>query len=349
MAHKALKQQLDAITFDGAQRRPKRDLIADTLTFGIDLDLSAQVDVAAGGGADGTLVKEQPDGLLPTIRIFDNSREPVVEVSASELRQMQMRQVYGQAAPGVPLAIPGIQAATLIRRKYRILFADPRSENPIETALRPRDPKNFYIELEWPGTDDSTNGDLAAALISGGTRDVDVSDLKVDIMQIHDPDAFNRVLPIYMPRIRRYEYNIPATSPNFQAPIKTGADGIRAALLHGLDAGVTTEGIFNKISLRTDREYIREFVEARAWHEYELTENSALEDEAGIAMAYFGDEYADNGRLGTILRPYQGGNLRYMLDVNGSATRLVRLVQWELERIEGLVAPLKSIPAALLD
>jgi len=349
MSHKLIRQALDEIAFDGAQKRPRRDLIADTLTFYIDLDLSAQVDVAAGGGADGTLVKEQPDGLLPNVRIFDGSREPIVEISASELRQMQQRATYGQATPGAVLAIPGIQAATQIRRKYRIFFADPRSENPIETALRPRDMKNFYLELEWPGTNGAANGDLATALITGGTRSTTVTNLKVRVLQVHDPEAYQRVRPVYVPRIRRYEYNIPASSANFQAHIKTGADAIRASLLHALDANVTTEAVINKISLRTDRDFIREIVEARVWHENELSENSALESVSGIALGYFGDDFADNGRLGSVLRPYQGGNLRYVLDVTGSATRIVRLVQWELERVDGLVAPLEKVPGNMLD
>src|SRR5947209_8267650 len=112
------KQQLDSIAWDGNQKKPQRKLVADTLTTGITLSLSAQVDVAAGGGADGALVVEQVDPLITAIRIFDGSRDPIVDISPAELRQLMQRQVMGQAAPGVVLATPTIQAATLVRRTY---------------------------------------------------------------------------------------------------------------------------------------------------------------------------------------------------------------------------------------
>lgn len=345
--HNLIESQLDSIAFDGAQQRPRRDLIAETLTVGIILDMRAQVDVAAGGGADGALNNEQPDGLLPNVRIFDGSREPIAEISGSEIRQLSQRTVYGQAAPGVTLAIPGIQAATQIRRHYEIWFANPRSINPFETALRPRDLKNFYLEIEWPGTSAAANGPLAAALITGGTRTVTVSNLVVDVMQVHDTEAYRKIRPLYLPRIRRYEQAIPATTTQQPFLIKTGADAIRQALLHSLDAGVTTENVVNFLTLRDDRNFYREAVRARVWHERELQRNSALENVAGAAMAYFGVDFANNGKLGTLLKPYQGGNLRWVLDVTGAATRIMRLVQVEYERVQGLVVD--SVPAALLD
>lgn len=349
MAHDLVTSQLDSIAFDGAQKRPRRDLIAETLTMGIALDLNVQVDVAAGGGADGTLVVEQPDTLVPNVRIFDGDRQPIVEVSFSEIRQFAQRRVYGQAAPGVILTTPTIQAASKLRRHAEIWFSNPRSVNPVETALKPRDLKNFYIEIEWVSTDSSANGAVAAALITGGTRTVTPSAISVDIAQIHDPVAYLKTRPLYLPRIRRYEYNIPATTTSAPAVIKTGADAIRMALLHTLDAGVTTESIINAVTLRDDRKFYREVVKARTLHEAELQKYAGLENISGQAMAYFGFDFANNGKLGTLLRPYQGGNLRFVLDVTGSATRIVRLVQEEYERIKGITTDDSATPAALLD
>jgi hypothetical protein len=331
------KQQLDTITWEGNQKKPQRKLVANTLTTGLRLSLRGQVDVAAGGGADGALVVEQPDPLITAIRIFDGSRDPIVDISPAEIRQMMQRQVRGQAAPGVVLATPTIQAATLVRRTYDINFANPRFANPIETALRPKDKDNFYLEVEWAGTKADPNGDEANAVIAGGTRSTVVSVLNLDVEQIHDPVAFNRVQPIFLPRIRRYQIGAAQTSASLPFLITTKADGIAFALLRTQDAGVVVENAINKISLRDDATIYREAIFARTWHEGELIENSALENLTGVAMGYFGEDLAQFGRLGMVFNPYQGGNPRFVLDITGAGTRIVELVLMEYERVAGLV------------
>lgn len=349
MPHNLVKSQLDSIAFNGVDQRPRRDLIARTNSFALRLNLRGLVTVV-DGGADGALTNEQPDTLLPTVRIFDGDRSPIYEVSAAELRQFAQRSDYGQAAPGVPLAIAGAQVATAFRRSYVIPFANRRRLNPIETCLRPRDERNFYLELEWPSTNAAANGPLATALITGGADSTTVSALTVDIVQEHDPVSFaDGIKPLYVPRMRRYEQAVPATSPRFPFLIKSGADAISRSLIHTLDNGVTVENALNLITLRDDRNFLRESIRARDWHEAELAKYSALENATGAAMGYFGEDFANNGKLGTLLRPYQGGNLRWEFDLVGAAQRIVRVVNEEYDRVDGLTTDPDKTPAVLLD
>jgi hypothetical protein len=344
-AHNFTETGLSSINFDAGNLKPRRDLIADTATFGLLLDLSCTDTVVAGGGADGVVDPENPDGLLPNIRVFDGSTTPIVEISAAELRQMVMRIDGGQAAPGVRLAADGVQVVNL-RRQYYVPFVNPRTYNPVETYLRVRDPKNFYLEPEWAG---ATAALLQAALVVGGTRTHTLTNLKLDVTQIHDRATFAKLLPLYVPRIRRYSFGPVGTQPDFAIQLKITADAIRSMMLRSVDANVTTENIINKVTLRDDNDLIRENLLVRTIHEKELRKYAALEDRAGVAMAYYGSDFADDGRLGTLLKPFQHPNLRYVLDTTGSATRNVRVVTVEYERAPGLVAASSSINPKLLD
>jgi hypothetical protein len=333
------REQLDSIAFDGVNRRPSRDLVAETATMGLVLDLRAQVDIAAGGGADGALNVEQPLGLIRTIRVFDGSQNPVVEIEPRELWQLAARRGM-QAPSGVALATPGIQAATLVRAHLPLFFSDRWSKDPIEVHLRPRDPRKFRVEIEWAGT---SAADMAASLITGGTRAITITNLAVDILQVHDTVAFLKVRPLFLPRIRSYQVNAPASSARFPFEIKT-TDRVRASLLHTLDADVSTEGIITTLKLKDDQREHEVDVLARTWHEEEQYMFGGVGDVAPAMAYYFGD-YADNGKLSTVLSPFQGGNPRWVLGVVGGGARIIRAVNVELEQVAGITA--QQLPPGL--
>jgi len=345
MSLSTIKVQRSSINFTGTDPKPQRPLIASAI-LAIFVDMRAQVDVAAGGGVDGTLVPEGSDNLLPFFRIFDGARTPIIEISAAEMRQKAQREVRGQSVPGVQLVSPSIQVATQIRRHYALYFAKPRRANPIEVHLRSKDPQNFYLEVQYPGTGLVT--DLATALITGGNRTVTVSNYTLDISVLYDPAAFVRMLPIFQPRIRRYSIQAPLTQKDLEFKLKSTATAISSSLIKTADAGVVVENALNAITLRDDATVYRDAVFVRGWHEEELAQYPALENQAGVAMAYFGDEFADNGRLGTLLAPGQGGNVRWIFDVNGGATRAITIINEEYERPTGLTADEAHLPAGLL-
>lgn len=339
--HSVVEEQHDDITFDSSQGRPKRMLNAATATLALVLDIEAQVDIAAGGGADGALNVEQPLGLVRMVRINDGSTSPIVEATPAELRQLTERRGM-KAQSGVALANPGVQAATLVRQQIIVPLSDPWTANKKEVFLRPRVADSYNVEIEWAGT---TNAALAAALITGGTRVITVSNLKVKVLQVHDPILFLRRLPLFVPRIISYESTPVPTSTQFEVEIKTPR-WVRAILLHSVDAQITTEGIINRLTLEDDQRTYRKGVYARTWHELEQWRFGGVSDDTGVGMAYFFTDFADGGKLGNLLAPKQGGRPRWKFDSTGSATRLIRSVQVEYERVPGIVqATLPEVPA----
>src|SRR5574341_427704 len=332
-------EQHDSLAFNGVDLRPQRKLTARTATLMLALDIRADVTVA-GGTTDGALVREGIHRLVKAFRLRDGSTTPVVEIEPRALIQLTRRRGM-QAPSGLELASAGVQAATPIRMHYVIPFADRWQVKPSETYLVPRDPDRFIFETEWAGI---TNAALAAALITGGDRTVTVANLAVDILQIHDPALYVKAPPLFVPRILSYERAAPASSAQYESEIDTPR-WVRLSMLHSLDADVSTEGVITVLGIKDDtRDYPRQVL-ARSFHEQEQWLFGGVGDEANIALAYFLYDFADNGRLGNILAPTQGGRPRWLLTVVGGASRIVKQINVELERVPGLTAP--ELPAEL--
>lgn len=333
--HTKIEDQLDTLNWNGVDARSQRKLNAGTATTELVIDVEAQVDIAAGGGADGALNVEHQHRLVKKIRVYDGSTTPIVEIEPRELIQLGQRRAQQQPS-GTVLANPGIQAATQLRQQYTIPLSDRWAVNPAEVFLKPSGPiEQFLIEIEWA---DVTNAGLAAALITGGTRVITITNLKAKILQVHDPVLALRA-PLFVPRIAGYEVGPVVTGTEFEAEIKTPSSRwVRNVLLHTLDNDVTTEAIINRLSLETDQGLLRKGVFARTWHEQEQYRYGGVGDEAGVSLGYFFADFADNGRLSNVLAPRQGGRQRWKFDVTGSATRKIRAVQVELARIAGVTS-----------
>lgn len=345
--HTLVEEQLDDIVFDGNNKKPTRKLVAATATLALVIDISAQVDVAAGGGADGAVNTEHVARLVKRLRVFDGNNNPVVDAEPRELIQISDRRGMNPHS-GLALAGPGIQAATLIREQFTIPLSDPWSANPYEVHLRPRDPDKFKIEIEWAAQEaiGLANGALAAVLITGGTRSVVVTNLTVRVMQVHDPIAALKQMPIFMPRIVSYDKDVPGVSAAFPFEVETSRH-VRLALIHAMNNDVTSETLINKLSLKDDQRTYRNTIPARSWHEREQWKFGGVQDVVGVDLGYFMVDFADNGRLGNIMAPKQGGNPKWVFDVTGGANRIIRLVHVELERVPGYTLPDDQLPAGL--
>ncbi len=340
--HTLQYDQLDDIVWDGVRRKPTLDLIAQTATLALVLDVRAQVDIAAGGGADGVLNVESTQSLIKKIRIYDQDTTPIIEISGRELFQVHARRALNPQS-GVDLANTGVQAGTQIRCQMILPLSDRWTANSYEVHLRPRQANKFKLEIEWP---DITQAGVAAVLNTGGTRVITISNYLVKVMQIHDPIAFLKKKPLYVPRIRSYDKDAPGVSAAFPVKIDSGAY-VRWSLIHALNNDVTSEAIINKIGLRDDQRVYRNAVEARAWHEREQALFGGVQDVTGVDMGYFFEDFADGGKLSNIFAPGQGGNPRWIFDLTGGANRIVRLVNLELERVPGLTADDSEMPAGL--
>lgn len=344
LQHTVTEDTIDDIVFDGNTKKPNRKLIAATAMTGLLLDISAQVDVAAGGGADGAVNVEGSLRLISRIRIFDGGNTPRVDVDPRDLMQYAKRRGMNPNS-GLALAAPGIQAATQIREQIALQFSDPWSASPYEVHFRPRDPDKYRIEIEWAGVEavGVANGVLAAALITGGTRSVTVTNLTIKITIEHDPISFLRQLPLFQPFIVGYEKDVPNVTPNFSFDVESPRP-LRATLIHALNNQLTTESLINTLTLKDDQRTYRNAIPARTWHEREQNRFGGVEDVTGVDLGYFFADFAQYGRLANCFGPKQGGNPKWVFDVTGGANRIIRLTQFELERTPGLTVADSDLP-----
>lgn len=325
------RTQLDSIAFDAGQQRPTRGMLVDSAILAMICSLRYQVDIAAGGGADGARVVEGELRILNRLRIMDGST-PVLDADPRSLFQISARRAEQQAS-GTVLANTGIQAATQIRQQFAVFFSDPRLRNPAECFLKFRDTRRAYLEAEWIGT---TQAQLAAAFNTGGTRAITVSNLALDIMLIHDPVMFRQVAPLFVPRFRTYQQPAIQTSAEYDFEYKASGR-LAYDLLATRDAGIGVENAVNRLGFEDQDQKHDERILSRTHHEWEQQEYAGTPD-GEVGMAYFFKEFTQNGLLSKAYRPGQGAVPKHRLDVTGAATRTVELVTCELEEVPGLTA-----------
>lgn len=158
----------------GAQRDTlPRDFIYNALK----LRLQYQVDVAAGGGADGALAAEQPWSLIRNLQVIgsSSSRTKIANIKDGDLRAQSILQGFlqHQLPSATALAIPGIQAATICTAEVEIPFYLPRCANPRMAALNCHELSSLEVAIDWGGDMD---------LIVGGTRVTTITNI---IAQFH--------------------------------------------------------------------------------------------------------------------------------------------------------------------
>lgn len=331
-----LTKALDPIVYDGAQGKPERNMLVDTAIFAMTLDIRAQVDVAAGGGADGTLMVEQPLRLVKRVRIFDGS-EAIVDVDPRPLLQIANARNM-QPSVGVALTTATIQAATQVRQQIQVYFSDPWSKNPGEVYLKFKNKEQARLQIEWAGVEavGLANGVLAGSLITGGTRSTVVTNLAVDVMIEHDPVLFLQHAPLYVPRYKTYEGPAVQTTQRFPFELKTGNNRLRSALIWTVDTDVTTN-FANFVTFEDQKTKYDEIVSARTWHEWEQARFGGVPD-TGLDAAYLFKDWAHKGMLSKTYKPGQGAKPQFTVDLVGGAARAVRVVTCELEQVSGLTA-----------
>jgi hypothetical protein len=184
--------------------------------------LSAQVDVAAGGGADGTLITEGIQRFLRSVRVTHSVFKDVVpRISGRDVFRILSisRAAITNAAN---LAIPGIQAATLVNFDFLIPFAQPWMSQPILSAF-PRQATGigdtFQAEFEFE-TAVANAGDSpgSAAFVTGGSRVVTISNVSLQIAEVY---ALTPIVPWGMGAIEVVETEqITAAAPRLELPLR---------------------------------------------------------------------------------------------------------------------------------
>lgn len=161
-----LKNFTPANPATGVAAGPQRDTLPrDFIYNALKLRLRYQVDVAAGGGADGALAAEQPWSLIRNLQVIasSSSRTKIAVIKDGDLRAQSILQGFlqHQLPNATGLAIPGIQAATICSAVVEIPFYIPRCANPRMGALNCHELNSLEVAIDWGGDMD---------LIVGGTR-----------------------------------------------------------------------------------------------------------------------------------------------------------------------------------
>lgn len=302
------------------------DLVADTLTDEITLDVMNDVTIA-GGAASGTVLPEGTQRQVAAVRIYE-AGEPIIDIGGDALYQITERESK-KALSGVNLATGDIQGPTSIRQQLRLRFATPLlGDHGFETALRPRDPKKkFQLEITWAPV-------LKTVLVSAANdRVFTYANTICRVTQSHDPGAFASFRPLYLPRIVRSDVAVAAAQANLQVPIDT-LQRVRAILLHQISDTVSTD-LISQFNLRDDgREYKRS-VFARTSHEKEQGDFGGATDQVG----YLFFNLAENQRLGNTWGPQQGAHLKFECTVTHPGTvDLIRAYRFELVKVPGVTA-----------
>lgn len=146
--------------------------------------LTYQVDVAAGGGADGALAAEQPWSLIRSLRLEASSpsRPTVSELVSADFPALMRMNAFFNGTPAAvgALAAPGIQAATLCSGAVEIPFYLPRTVDPRSGALNCHELNSLDVVCQW-GTDTD--------IIIGGTRVTTLSNIQ---LQIHGEEYLDQ-------------------------------------------------------------------------------------------------------------------------------------------------------------
>jgi hypothetical protein len=300
------------------------DLVAKTLTDEILLDIKTDLVVSAGA-ASGAVLAEGTLAMVDTINIYE-AGEPIVDISARALGQISERE-SAKARSGVDLPDGTAQTISL-RQQVRLRFASPLLANPMETALRPVDPKKkFTLSIKWAPV-------LKTVLVNAtNDRVFTFSNTVCRVSQVHDPVAYSSFRPIYLPRIKRDDTQITAAAAALPVTVDTN-QRIRALMLHQISDTVSTDMI-TQFTLKDDgREYFTA-IYRETQHEAEQADYGGATDQAG----YMFFNLARFGRLGNTWSPGQGAHLRFTCAVtHPGTTDLIRCHRIELVKVPGITA-----------
>jgi hypothetical protein len=155
---RVLRRRIGVIPFV-ANTIQRLELPRNHVYKGLLLRLSATVTVA-GGAADGVLNDEQPMSLLRDVKIVRNGSEILQSLDGGTLFRLAHFE-WGTPPFSIPLAVPGVQAGTVVQADIPINFAAFGLSNHSLSLLRSVGTSSLFLEVAWGDT---------TSLIAGGDR-----------------------------------------------------------------------------------------------------------------------------------------------------------------------------------
>jgi hypothetical protein len=295
------------------------------------LAVAVQVDVAAGGGADGVLNPEQPECLLRELRILagSSSRANVAELRKIDVPALRVFTAMLQHAfpVHVALAIPGIQAATQISSIMEIPFYIPRSEKPGVAALNCHELQSLDIELDWGNDVD---------LIAGGTR---VQTLSNAIAQLSGAERLEDAANVrYAVNLMRYQ-EFTGVTANSRFPVEIKGTRLLRGLgikqftrAAGVNAHTPVNTIINSVTLEINgTPKLQWLTNGRANSGWALLQADNTEHyQIAIPTGYGLVDLMKKGGLAQLIRESDYTTVNLILDVNTIANGCLRIYPLEI-------------------
>lgn len=331
-----------AASADAGQRQTNRLLAPGQhhyLTVTVEGDL--QLTVAAGVVVNrGSIL-----AAFDRMGIIENGQDR--RVLDARIERLYSETRADSALSSVRLASNAI-ATTHLKETFRVYFADRRQLRPRETAYMVRDPRAeffFFHQLN------AVNNGIAK-IITGATGTL--TNVKVSVVQRYADTETDR--PFFLPIARQISQQVLAANGALEVPLRP--EWPLRALIIQQDAGFEVNDIINKIALRGDN---REIIGPELVEYNQLVRDT--EDDYGGAVlsaqnnsvsVFEGNgcliiEFAQDGRLNTILNNMQDSNLRLVFDCQptvtaGGANSTINIAMFMLEhdltRVDGAGRPL---------
>lgn len=276
------------------------------------LRLTANVSVA-GGTTDGTLVQDGILRLIRSVRVNHDGFDYVEPISARSLWYLQRRVVAQPVAP-TTLTSAGVQTNTAIALDLIVPFTSAYLANPYDVflpAMPVTQQLKLFVQLET-GTTTAASSPGSSALITGGDRNVTITNLLVDVVEVSS--APSGLLPQYIPVITNTNSDqFTTANSELEIELRQSRRVALQLLQYRMGPAENLQAGINRFSLVAGNVRIFDAVTFAQLKSYErATFLGVPADETGTIVL----DYLDNGRLGSALDPKRmGANPRYLLDV----------------------------------
>lgn len=297
------------------------------------LKMQCQVDIAAGGGADGALNAEQPWSLIRNIQIVSSapSRTTLAEIRNLDFAAMGVldRIFSGTVDQVAALAAPGIQAATQIIAQCEVPFYLPRTVNPRAGALNTHELSALDMVVDWgTGTD----------LITGGTRVITLSNGILQVSAEEYLDVPSNQAKYAVNLARTLEYPAVAASTQFPVDLKRGFP-LRGVLIKtftraaGVVAHTPVDTKINAVSVMVNgvpkMQWASNGVVNSGWIALQA-ENKTMFGLEAVPAGYAFVDFMPDGQFDRLLRASDYTSIGLSLDVNTLADSVIRVYPIEI-------------------
>lgn len=324
------------------------DVPAGINTHGFIIHLEAVIDIAAGGGADGTLQTEGIQRLIQSFRFSHDGRNRIGPLNGRDLWQVSALQRL-QVTDATNLAGAGIQTTTVSMDLY-VPLAYQFLARPIDTVwpgnLPVNDELRLFVQFETSATNAGDTAGSGAFVVPGtGTRVITITGVSMRITQVYSTRVLananpQRNAPWFLPQIQvRSTPQFLAADTELTLRLR-GVPRFAAVIWRSLeDVTADAAALINTISLTQGGGSRRDWA---AYNFADLQEESlgrfpalATIGQLGTATAYF----VDGGLLGNAVDPRELSDPAFQFDVDlPAAPGVVRGIFFDLLTVPGITS-----------